>query len=567
MPHETAQPGRADVARLVFGLNVGLSLLIGLAAALGPRGSAAAPPGGFRRLDPGTLTVIAADASADDLASRGDLPEITVGLAEGRAWKPAKAPLNATLLERGRDREFRRDAWCLEFAFKPPRVIDVDVPVAGEKMRRKRVWYLLYRVKNTGGRRIKEEADGKRVSETFAQPIRFLPQFVLETREPLTAAEGLASFRAYLDRLVPTAMGEIERRERPPAKLFDSAAISAEPLAPGEERWGVAIWEDVDPRIDFFSIYIRGLTNSLRWRPKPAADVPAGAPPGGYEEQTLESLRLDFWRPGDDENDRDEQMSIGFAGMFERITLGSRLLDVVGRQAIVKTRAIDGFAALGLTWDQLLEPAGGDNAVSLVPLEKVIRKVAALPDPTTRAAVVKQVFGELGPDHFEELARGLVGPADADRDAIRRAAMTAVQLNAEAAAKKPLVAIADAVRGLEAAATVPERRRQAEALFGEAGRRIESLARELAADRSLAVLDELDVSPQAIADTDALGAFELVQVAIGARPDAEKRTKLLQGLFGSLGPELFVGATRVHPGIDHAWVFRYESEEGFADAP
>jgi hypothetical protein len=32
------------------------------------------------------------------------------------------------------------------------------------------------------------------------------------------------------------------------------------------ERWGVAIWEDIDPRIDFFTIFVRGLTNSMRWR-------------------------------------------------------------------------------------------------------------------------------------------------------------------------------------------------------------------------------------------------------------------------------------------------------------
>lgn len=542
-------------------------LCVGLAVAVLLGSVAAAPPQGFRKLAPGGLTVIAPDASADDLASRGDLPEITVGLAKERDWKPEKAAANTTLVERGRDREFRRDAWCLEFAFKPPRLIDVDVPVAGEKMRRKRVWYLLYRVKNTGSRRTKEEADGKRVTEKFEQPIRFLPQFVLETREAVTAAEGLASFRSYLDRLVPTAMGAIERRERPPAKLFDSASISAEPLAPNEERWGVAIWEDVDPRIDFFSIYIRGLTNSLRWRPKPAADVPENALPGGYEEQTLESLRLDFWRPGDDENDLDEQMSIGFAGMFERITLGSHLQNVVGRQEIVKTQAIDGFAALGMTWDELLEPAAGDGTPSLVPLEKVIRKVAGLPDPATRASVVKQVFGELGPDHFEELARGLVGPADADRDAARRAAMTAIKMKPEDAAKKPLLAIADVVRGLEASATVPERRRQAAAFFGEAGRRIESLARDLAADRALAALDEIDVPTRAIIDTDAMGAFDLVRVAIGSRPKPEERKKLLQGLFGSLGPELFAGATRVHEGIDHAWVFRYESEEGSAASP
>ncbi len=537
-------------------------------ASLTARQSAvAAPPEGFRRLAPGTLIVIPSDASADDLSSRADLTDITVGLAKTRSWTPLRAAANTTLLERGKDREYRREAWCLEFAYKPPRMIDVDVPVAGEKMRRKRVWYLLYRVKNVGGRRTKVAEDGTRATETFELPIRFLPQFVLETREPLSEAEGLASFRSYLDRVVPAAMLPIERRERPAGKLHDSASISAEPMTAGEERWGVAVWEDIDPRIDFFSVYVRGLTNAIRWRPRPPADVPAGAPPGATEEQTLESLRLDFWRQGDDEAEVDEEMSVGFAGMFERITLGSRLLDAIGRQQIVKTDPIAGFAALGLSWSDLLEPTAGDGMSSLVPLERVIRKIAALPDPATRAVVVKQLFGELGPDHFEDLARGLVGPADADRDAARRGAMAAIKMRPETAAAKPLVAVADVVRGLEAAATVAERRRQSLAFFGDAGRRIESLARELAADRTIAVLDELDVARRVVAANDALGAFDVIQVAVGSRPEAEDRKKLLQGLFGSLGPELYAGATVVHQGIDHAWVFRYDSEEGFADTP
>ena len=41
--------------------------------------------------------------------------------------------------------------------------------------------------------------------------------------------------------------------------------------------WGVATWEYVDPRMDFFSIYVKGLTNAYRFADPPGA-YKAGEP-------------------------------------------------------------------------------------------------------------------------------------------------------------------------------------------------------------------------------------------------------------------------------------------------
>ena len=46
--------------------------------------------------------------------------------------------------------KFRREIWCLEFSFKPLRMIEVDVPLPAGGTQRKLVWYLVYRVRNTG---------------------------------------------------------------------------------------------------------------------------------------------------------------------------------------------------------------------------------------------------------------------------------------------------------------------------------------------------------------------------------------------------------------------------------
>ena len=89
--------------------------------------------------------------------------------------------------------KFRRDIYCLEFSFKPLRMIEVDVPAASGGTERKLVWYLVYRVRNTG--QVLKPVEGKDGVFTAelgkGGPVRFLPQFVLEShdRQSPTASE------------------------------------------------------------------------------------------------------------------------------------------------------------------------------------------------------------------------------------------------------------------------------------------------------------------------------------------------------------------------------------------
>ncbi|MBQ9372517.1 MAG: hypothetical protein IJU03_10025 [Thermoguttaceae bacterium] len=47
---------------------------------------------------------------------------------------------------------FEKEVWQLEFRYKNVRTIDVDYPAANGQLERKRVWYLVYSVTNTGER-------------------------------------------------------------------------------------------------------------------------------------------------------------------------------------------------------------------------------------------------------------------------------------------------------------------------------------------------------------------------------------------------------------------------------
>ncbi len=526
----------------------------------------AAAPDGFRPLAPGTLIVIPPDTSADDTMQRGDILEITRGRTD-RKWTPKRDSAVATLIEQAKNRTYPRDVWCLEFAYKPPRLIDVDVPGPELKMRRKRLWYLLYRVKNVGGRRTvtAQDDDTAFSRETFEAPIRFLPHFVLESIEGLSRSEGAISYRGYLDRVVPAAIEPIKRREAIPGRLHDSASMVETAIAPGEERWGVAVWEDIDPRIDFFSIYIRGLTNSIRWRLNENAAFAQNDPPGVGTDHALESLRLDFWRAGDEHDAAEKEVRIGHAGLLERMAIGVRVLEALSRPRLTKAQPTIGLGQLGLSWRDLLDstvaaPDALDRAAapSLAPLGKVITRLAAIKEPTARGPIVRNIFGDMGIEWIENLSRGLAEPVDPARLAVRNAALDRAGVTPEDLASKPLQSLAKVLAALDKIGGLATRRAEATALFGPAASRLDAVERELATARAIALLDELPIDQPRLLAGGPRGAYDAIHDLVESEPDAAKRARLLRGLLGPEGPLLYAAATAVHEGIDHAWVFRYE---------
>ncbi|MBN2024804.1 MAG: hypothetical protein JW809_18640 [Pirellulales bacterium] len=226
-----------------------------------------------------------------------------------------------------RDATFRRDIWSLKFEFKPLRMVWIDMPQESGKMQRKAIHYLVYSVTNVPQEQQKEGPprwgwmhpaegeDGKYTAEYQDKPIRFVPEFLLESPE---------YNKAYPDRVIPLAMPAIRAREdrRVPAWSGMKQATAREPLhnavdmareiAVGETVWGVATWEEIDPRIDRFTIYVQGLTNAYRWRDKPGQYAP-GAPREKYRTLLLKTLKLNFWRPGD-ELSQEKALRRGYPG-------------------------------------------------------------------------------------------------------------------------------------------------------------------------------------------------------------------------------------------------------------
>ena len=103
--------------------------------------------------------------------------------------------------------------------------------------------------------------------------------------------------------VVKTFVNVCGKREDPNRKFLTTVEMTEKPIppsTPGSDNsvWGVVTWEDVDPEIDFLSIYIGGLTNAYHWQDTPGAYKP-GDNLGKGRKFTFQTLKINFWRPGD----------------------------------------------------------------------------------------------------------------------------------------------------------------------------------------------------------------------------------------------------------------------------
>ncbi|MGD9721901.1 MAG: hypothetical protein AB7O59_10695 [Pirellulales bacterium] len=268
--------------------------------------------GPYRVLAPGVEITIAPDRHEEETVSTHDIVEILKGIP-GLDEKPKLSPSTQSLREMATATEFRRDIWCLEFTFKPVRMIWVDVPQPSGAMERKLIWYMIYHVRNTGGHLSPvRQADGTHVIQHSERDVRFFPTFVLESHEYR---------KSYLDRVIPVAIAAIEQREDPNRKLLNSVEVGARkiPVSHGlvdRSVWGVVTWEDVDPRVDYFSVAVAGLSNAYQWI-DPADGYQAGDPPTTGRQLLAKTLVLNFWRPGDRLAEDRRQVIYGIPGQVD----------------------------------------------------------------------------------------------------------------------------------------------------------------------------------------------------------------------------------------------------------
>jgi len=153
-----------------------------------------------------------------------------------------KAPFNERSVEPAQNVFDKGDVWTMNFRFKDPRIISVNIPGRGRKI----VWYMWYQVINRTG-----------------EPHYFIPDFELYTLDRNTR---------HSDEVLPSVEEAIRKIEDPTGRLniLNSVTISKEPIPPTKPDatpravTGVAIWSDVydrAPDTNRFSIFATGLSN------------------------------------------------------------------------------------------------------------------------------------------------------------------------------------------------------------------------------------------------------------------------------------------------------------------
>jgi hypothetical protein len=195
----------------------------------------------------------------------------------------AAGPFNEREAKPQKNVEDPAGIWVLEFRFKDPRVITVDIPGRGRKL----CWYLWYQVINN------PEGQGSK------DPVTFIPDFEIVT---------LDKPGVYKDQILPKVQEAIQKIEDPAGyeekkqgrvpylDLKNSVTMAGQPIPPSKPDafpravTGVAIWDDVPADTTQFSIFVSGLSNG--W-------AKANNLPDNQPLILRKTLKLNFRRLGD----------------------------------------------------------------------------------------------------------------------------------------------------------------------------------------------------------------------------------------------------------------------------
>ncbi len=250
----------------------------------------------YKPYAPGVLKSI---PSALDVRDSFSLPMPMPGVKLNQ-YSPGEVSVDQTLYGHARRVMFFRDVWQYDFAFTGLR--QVSLSTLGNKGQEDRnVWYMIYRVRDIGETMTYDEVKKDPAFDQIHHELKrgedvadrhFLPRFSLEgwVTDPKTKAYKKVVYRNVV---APRLARQIRKREDPSVALYDSVEMSKLEIPkvdPDSEAgvWGVAIWEDVDPNIDYVSVYGSGLTNAYRIIQK-----------DGEISFKKKTLQLNFWRPGD----------------------------------------------------------------------------------------------------------------------------------------------------------------------------------------------------------------------------------------------------------------------------
>ncbi len=230
-------------------------------------------------------------------------------------WTPNLFPVDETLIGKsGQVTLYRDPVWELEFSFLPLRQEKVKLPSGAGGLVDRNVWYLVVRVRNTGSamtyKDVRQSPDTEHIVRKLqynkpvaSEDIDFAPRFVLQgwVEDEVAGNYKKTEYASVID---AAALSQIQDIEDPNQKLLDTHQLSKAkiPMAKNDVDpgvWAVAIWEGVNPSIDYVSVRVEGLSNAYRLNNPETKTAFA------------KTLQLNFWRPGDAVGQQRDQLNYG----------------------------------------------------------------------------------------------------------------------------------------------------------------------------------------------------------------------------------------------------------------
>ena len=272
-----------------------------------------------RLLAPGVMKTVKPHFEYDETFTDGEIVEVT-SLGAEFDWAKIRFPTQ----------KYTKDypVTCLEFQFKIPRIIEMDLPTQNGKIVKTPIWYMIYNVTNkpwaeedaTKAEAIQVDLRSSNdlnqldanveigstlfVEETGTDSgcfnfkagestIVFTPRFIFASESLLFPKP-----KHYVvpEQMIPLALPAIIQQEDPNRTFENTVSMSDRNIEPGETVWGIALWKDIDPEVKDFSIYISGLSSAYRWSIDKEDHKP-GVIGSGYS-MSRKTLRLNFWAPG-----------------------------------------------------------------------------------------------------------------------------------------------------------------------------------------------------------------------------------------------------------------------------
>ncbi len=304
---------------------------------------------GSRKLAAGVETTVPLAREERETYAEHNIIELVPGLP-GLQWQPKENEASKTLHHIAQRVLFRRGIWELQITFKPLRLIRVDIPQVNGKMQNQLIWYMVYRITNPGAHMtpvsVKQvvqstKQDAKYTKKRFEihrvntpdqmlasiDEHRFVPTFLLRTHKASSLAVDETTVQ-YFDEVIPAARREIFTKERPACafeEFYDTVQMGKDPIPVSTERqqisrYGVVMWRGIDPTVDYLTMQIMGLTNAYLWA-DPQGGFKPGDVAGNGRRFVYKTLQLNFYRPGDEFDAREEEIKLGVTGHPEWVWL------------------------------------------------------------------------------------------------------------------------------------------------------------------------------------------------------------------------------------------------------